>query len=120
MPHPLRLTTARENEIILAYEAWDPEAMSVTELAASYGISRQGLYGVLRRNGVEPRSARNVGQRRPSPVLTDELLDRMAQQALRALLDELETAKTRLAALLEHVALDHLDCDACQDHASDD
>lgn len=75
----------------------------MTELAAEHGISRQALYQILARKGVVVKSARTTGAV-PARLMTDDLLDRMAQQALRALLDELEEARAenrRLRDLLE-------------------
>lgn len=86
LPIMARFTGQREAEIIRAYAAWDPLNCSAEELARQVGISKQSLYSVLHRNGVVLKTGRA-----PTTVdiVPDDILDRMAQQALRFLLDEL-------------------------------
>ncbi len=43
----------RAEDIIKAYEAWDPDQESATELASRLGISKARLYQVLEEEGVD-------------------------------------------------------------------
>jgi hypothetical protein len=49
---------SRAEDIIKAYEAWDPDQESATELAGRLGISKARLYQVLEEEGVPPKARR--------------------------------------------------------------
>lgn len=82
-----RLSTEAEARIIEEYQAWAENPIESTdELAERLGVGRQTLYAVLRRNGIPTRSASS------SPQLarrTNGIDDRMAEMALKHLVDDL-------------------------------
>ena len=74
---------SEQTDMILSrYEEWDPEDMTVEELCEDIGISKPGLYALLRRHGVTPKS------RRPAVDPVAERLDKLhsdVRQILRKL-----------------------------------
>ena len=105
----------RAEEIIKAYEAWDPDQESATELASRIGISKARLYQVLQEEEVPPKARRpkkkassEVAYLRgwqeidSSPsVLSIEvdspLVEELAERGVRALLDELRELRDEVA-----------------------
>ena len=105
----------RAEEIIKAYEAWDPNKESATELASRIGISKARLYQVLEEEDVPPKARRP--KRKTSPevaylsgwqetnskpaVLSIEvdspLVEELAERGVRALLDELRELRDEVA-----------------------
>ncbi|HEX7099316.1 MAG TPA: hypothetical protein VF377_08735 [Acidimicrobiia bacterium] len=87
------MATRREQEIIAAYDAWDPEVETVNELADRIGVSRSRLYEVLRRHNVElkTRTRSNV-----APNIDSLLLQEMAENALSFLLTQLQQCRDEL------------------------
>lgn len=91
------MVSQRASEILAAYEDWDPEMETTTELVARLGISRQRLYEVLANNNVVPKSRRRTG---PSvPGMPGELIGEIAENALEYLLQQLIDAREELARL---------------------
>ena len=107
---------SRAEDIIKAYEAWDPDQESATDLASRLGISKARLYQVLEKEGVSPKARRP----RDSSISTGEvdfirgpledrdsvflgveversLVQELAERGVQALLDELETLRTEVA-----------------------
>ena len=84
----------REQEIIAAYEAWDPDEEGIGALVERLSISRQRLYDVLDRNSVIPKSKR--GPERSSAGMESGLLAEMAEMALGYLLGQLQAARSEL------------------------
>jgi len=89
-----KLTAEREAELRAEYEAWnwrDPDAISADELAARYGLSRNGMYaGYVRKwkgKGVE-------GDRQRPPASAGGL-----EPTVRWLVEELARARVRIAEL---------------------
>ena len=83
----------REALILERYEEWDPSSgETVDDIAAEFGISRQRLFQILKENKVVPKTRRRQGDSKWG----DELLDRMAENALAFLLQELEDARAEL------------------------
>jgi hypothetical protein len=103
--------------VIAAYEAWDPATETVDELCARLDISKPTLYAVLKRNDVEPRQRRRIPKVRPDgdgniavgdPALGrlfegDQLLQVMAQNALRVLVDEVKRLSREVDELREQL-----------------
>ncbi len=107
----------RAEDIIKAYEAWDPDQESATELAGRLGISKARLYQVLEKEGVSPKARRprdtsistgkyafidrGLLEDRDSVFLGVEversLASELAERGVQALLDELETLRTEVA-----------------------
>ena len=99
----------RAEDIIKAYEAWDPNQESATELAGRLGISKARLYQVLEEEGVPPRARRPRERSIPSREWAaresgandqkwgPEVSTEMAEAALRLILDELTALSTELA-----------------------
>lgn len=96
----VRMSSTQERKIVEAYEAWDPTRSSADELASSLSVSKQTLYDVVRRNGVELKSTRRSTVT-GGEVLPDALVDRMAHSALRVLLDEVVSLRARVRELEE-------------------
>lgn len=106
----------RAEEIVKAYEAWDPDQESATALAERIGISKARLYQVLEEEDVPPK-ARRPKRKASTPevaylrgwqemdsrpaVLSIEvespLVEELAERGVRALLDELEALRNELA-----------------------
>ncbi len=107
----------RAEDIIKAYEAWDPDQESATELASRLGISKARLYQVLKEEGVPPKARRP----RESTISTGEvafidrgllkggdsvflgvevepsLVPELAERGVKALLDELVALRDEVA-----------------------
>ena len=100
----------RAEDIIKAYEAWDPNQESATELASRLGISKARLYQVLEEEGVPPKARRprersisssryafardsDAGDQQWGPEVSTE----MAEAAMRLVLDELTALSSELA-----------------------
>ncbi len=64
-------------KIIDAYEAWDPMVTPANEFYESVGLSKSGLYGVLRRNNVLPKIRRNEGEPGSDRALLLDILARV-------------------------------------------
>ena len=109
----------RAEEIIEAYEAWDPDQESATELASRIGISKARLYQVLQEEEVPPK-ARRPKRKAPSEIaylrgwqemdrnpaalnieVESPLVEELAERGVRALLDELEELRRELAEYQE-------------------
>ncbi len=95
---------SRAEDIIKAYEDWDPDQESATELASRLGISKARLYQVLEEEGVPPKArrpregtlaSREVAYLRVEAERT--MLDEITERGVRSLLNE-------LAGLREEVA----------------
>jgi hypothetical protein len=84
----------REQEIIDAYESWNPDESTVSDLVDRLGISRQRLYDVLDRNGVVPKSKRGPGA---VGRIEGDMLNEMAEMALGYLLGQLQACRDELA-----------------------
>ncbi len=94
----------RAEEIINAYEAWDPDQESATKLADRLGISKARLYQVLEKEGIPPKARRprdgTVASREVAFLRVEAerpLLDEMAERGVRSLLDELEALRLEVA-----------------------
>lgn len=95
-----RLSAQQERKIVDAYAAWDPGAVSMEELLARVGVSRQTVYTVLRRHGIDLKSGRSHTGPSVSALVAEhqatlEGLDR----ALSAVLDRLEACRSEGTAL---------------------
>jgi hypothetical protein len=88
-----RAAQERDDEILAAYEAWDPTTSTLQELAVELGISRSTIYNVLDRNGVEPKGQRPDPEAAVAAQRGDEILDRMAAMALDRLLDDVAVTR---------------------------
>lgn len=66
-----------DKKIIAAYEAWDPMITPASEFYESVGLSKSGLYGVLRRNNVLPKIRRNDGEPGSDRALLLDILTRV-------------------------------------------
>ena len=97
---------SRAEEIIEAYEAWDPDQESATALAERIGISKARLYQVLSEEGVTPKArrpskggltSRNVAFSRGPPLVG-------MGEDLRSLLNELTDLLEELGRLRQEVA----------------
>jgi len=106
---------SRAEEIIEAYEAWDPDQESATALAERIGISKARLYQVLEEEDVPPKA------RRPKRKISDEvaslrswqetdskpsvlsievdspLVEELAKRGVRSLLEELGRLRQEVA-----------------------
>lgn len=100
-----RLTPEEEDALIEAYQAWDPTEQGVQEFADEQAVSKQTVYSVLRRRGIAPKERQRPGaapmddQTKNRTVATDDLLDRVARQALTAILEENAALKAENALL---------------------
>ena len=110
----------RAEDIIKAYEAWDPNQESATELAKRIGISKARLYQVLEEEGVSPKARRPKHKTSPDRVafardwrgidsnpavlsieVEGPLVEELAKRGVQAILDELETLRTEVAEYRE-------------------
>jgi hypothetical protein len=86
-----RLTPSQEADIIESYRSWD-RSETVEEFARRHGISKQALYGLLRRRGIRTRTQEAFmsadGNEPGEPGLADWLVDKVATQALKTILEE--------------------------------
>ena len=82
----------REQEILEAYEGWDPDELSITALVEELQISRQRLYNVLDKNQIIPKSKRAV------QTVQGDILSEMAEMALGYLLGQLQEGREELKA----------------------
>ena len=86
-----RLTPSQEADIIESYRSWD-RSETVEEFARRHGISKQALYGLLRRRGIRTRTQEafmSGGEEDDAvPGLADWLVDKVATQALKTILEE--------------------------------
>ena len=86
-----RLTPSQEADIIEAYRSWDGSE-TVEEFARRHGISKQALYGLLRRRGIRTRTQEAFMSGNDDeggvPGLADWLVDKVATQALKTILEE--------------------------------
>ncbi len=107
----------RAEDIIKAYEDWDPNQESATDLASRLGISKARLYQVLEKEGVSPKARRPkestistpYAAARSSPILKEpdfvfrgvdverSLVPDLAERGLQALLDELVALRDEVA-----------------------
>ncbi len=106
----------RAEDIIKAYEAWDPDQESATDLASRLGISKARLYQVLEREGITPKARRPRTQALQSsapqgpifaaamsgppsdwPAGVSLIEERDARQELQRLLDELDVLRREVA-----------------------
>jgi len=97
-----RLQKEREDDVVAAYEEWDGTE-PVDRFAARLGISKQTLYNLLRRRGVPTKTEQQIAARggfaRPAVGSGDDIYERMARQALQAILDENESLRAQNEAL---------------------
>ncbi len=107
----------RAEDIIKAYEAWDPNQESATELAKRIGISKARLYQVLEKEGISPKArrprestiptvyaaARTSGHlNEPGSVfrgveVEPSLVQDLAERGVQAFLDELVALRDEVA-----------------------
>lgn len=104
---------SRTEDVITAYEAWDPDEESSTELAERLGISKARLYQILEREGITPKArrprseslaTRRVAARKLQEIgvtLEGKAAEEVAAQALDHLLDEITHLRQQLAAYEE-------------------
>ena len=74
-----------DKKILDAYEKWDPMVTPADKFYESIGLSKSGLYGVLRRNKVIPKIRRNDGEPGSDRALLLDIqarLDRIEQHLL--------------------------------------
>lgn len=90
-----RVAMERSNQIVEAYEAWNPAETTIQDLVDSLGISRQRLYQVLDSRGVVPKQRRKKGD---LPEVPSGLMAEMAEMALGYVIDQLHEARNELAA----------------------
>ena len=98
----------RREDVIEAYEAWDPDEESSTQLAGRLGISKARLYQILDKEGITPK-ARRTGEPSISYLSIaareyDEdrgAIDPVTQHVLKSLLDELEALRNEVARYRE-------------------
>ena len=99
----------RAEDIIKAYEAWNPDQESATDLASRLGISKARLYQVLEEEDVPPKARRprersisgrwaaaresDAGDQKWGPEVSTEI----AKGAMRLVLDELTALSSELA-----------------------
>jgi hypothetical protein len=97
-----RLQKEREDDVVAAYEEWDGTE-PVDRFAARLGISKQTLYNLLRRRGVPTKTEQQIAARggfaRPAVGSGDDIYERMARQALQAIIDENESLRSQNEAL---------------------
>lgn len=93
-----RLSVQKERAIVEAYEAWDPGASTLEDLIAKTGVSRQTVYTVLRRHGIELKTVRPSQTSRAVEAEREAVLDGL-DRAMGTVLDRLE------ACVLEGQAL---------------
>lgn len=113
----MRISKDLGAEIIAAYKAWDGE-IGVEAFAKSYGITKQSLYGLLRREGV-PTKTEEAFTKDGAGISTtgevaDWLIDKVAEQALRTILAENRTVhrlEDRIEALEAYCREHELDPD---------
>lgn len=90
----MKLTPTKEDEIVQAYRDWDGSE-SVDSFIRPYGVSKQTLYGLLRRRQ-EPTKKEAAyimgkaadGDGALEPELADWLVDQVAKSALKTILEE--------------------------------
>lgn len=87
-----RLTVERTAEIVEAYQAWDGTE-SVDVFVKNLGTTKQTLYGVLRRQGIPTKKEAAFmttpsGGGEDAGKVADWLIDKVAEQALRTILEE--------------------------------
>lgn len=80
-----------------AYERWDPDKGTVSDLLKELGISRQRLYQILDKHGVVPKRRRRQGD----PKYDDNLLEMMAENALAFLFNQLHELRDEVQAYRE-------------------
>jgi hypothetical protein len=92
------------DEVIRAYEAWDPESESVSALVDRLGISKARLYQILEKEGITPKARRPRGttlaERGVSFLWVDaqrSLLDEITERGVRSLFEELEELRDEVA-----------------------
>lgn len=97
---------SRTEDVITAYESWDPDEESSTELAERLGISKARLYQILDREGITPKARRPrrrtladsvAASRSGSPESDARLMVERARLALDSLLDEVTQLQQQLA-----------------------
>jgi hypothetical protein len=71
---PTKVVKKTDDEIIEAYEKWDPTSSRIEDFARTQGISKPQVYAVLTRQGVVPKTRRG-GE--PGTGSTKEHLDRI-------------------------------------------
>lgn len=112
----MRISKERGAEIIAAYQDWDG-AIGVEAFAQQFGITKQSLYGLLRREGIPTKTEaafQNASKDGASTTgeVADWLIDKVAEQALRTILTEnrqvhrLEDRIEALEAYMREHALD--------------
>jgi hypothetical protein len=91
-----RIPRETEDRVISLYLS--DRSMTIEEISNQCGVSRQSVYTILERNGISPqRLLRDHDSR--TELIPDDLLDRMARQALQVMLEELVTGRRRAEAL---------------------
>lgn len=94
---PKRFSEKQEREIVDAYRAWNETAENVEDLVTRLGVSKQSLYSILGRRGIPLKSRMNHSS--SAEMISNELLDKMAEKALRLLLEEQVHHQNRIARL---------------------
>jgi hypothetical protein len=79
-----RLSRQREDEIIRAYEAYEPHRDgSIEALAKRCGTTKQTMYAVLHRRGIATRSERATRSTRDSELAQTDLIERAVVRSLQ-------------------------------------
>lgn len=108
---------SRAQEVVTAYENWDPATESSTELAHRLGISKARLYQILKEEGLPPK-ARRLRIYPGGPTISSalagwsgageitdtakedsdsDLVGLMVERGVRSLLEELELLRAEVA-----------------------
>lgn len=93
---PRRISRQEEERIEEAYLAWDPQEMSITELAEHLGYSKGLIYNVLNRRGV---SRKGLVQAQALDQAAIETFGRLAWEDYLRLQGEVATLRAELQRL---------------------
>jgi len=94
-----KLSPDDELELARAYEEWDPNGeVDLGDIAKEYGVSRQTVYSVIRKHGIQPKSHRE-GAVPFDPLPGTDLIREMARQALEAQLGLMMTQADQIRRL---------------------
>jgi hypothetical protein len=87
-------------DVTRAYEAWDPQAESVSTLVDRLGISKARLYQILDKEGITPKArrprAKSLAEREVAFLRVEaerSLIDEITERGVRSLFDELEALR---------------------------
>ena len=99
---------SRSQEVLQAYEEWDPDQESSTQVAERLGISKARLYQILNEENITPKARRprkrSLADRHTAGRQTQkerDLLDELTERGVQSLLDELEELRRQVAAYRE-------------------